>query len=485
MPIDRDTESFALLGRSSSAAAADTTRRVAMNRSVTPPRERGSVIGVPIDVITWDEAIARLTRWSRARESRVVCVCAVHSVVTAHDDAEFRGIIRKADMATPDGAPVAFMLRRTGFAGQQRINGPDLMWKYCERAQHNGEKIFLYGGQPEVLEKLTAVLKTRFPGIAVVGAYSPPFRDLTEQEDEVIVGKINASGAGVVWVGLGCPKQERWMEAHRGRINAVMVGVGAAFDYHAGTLRRAPVWMQRRGLEWLYRLGHEPRRLWKRYLSSNTTFVLAAARQLALQEPIPGQVSVIDGWNYGLKRLQDVSVASVALVLLAPLLVGVAIAIKLESRGPILFRQKRLGFDGQTFELWKFRSMYADLESNARVTRLGRFIRQTGIEELPQLINVLQGRMSIVGPRPHAMQTTPECKMLEDSINNYAARHWVKPGITGWAQVHGLRGGLTSIEQLTQRVQFDREYIQRRSMLLDARIIVMTLGRIANDPNAY
>ncbi len=163
-----------------------------MNLPVTIPRVRGSVIGVPIDVITWDDALARISRWSRARESRVVCICSAHSVVTAHDEIEFAAIIRRADMATPDGAPVAFMLRKTGFDGQQRINGPDLMWKYCERAQHGGEKIYLYGGQPQVLEKLTAVINSRFPGLSIVGSYSPPFRNLTEQEDEEVVREINA-----------------------------------------------------------------------------------------------------------------------------------------------------------------------------------------------------------------------------------------------------------------------------------------------------
>jgi N-acetylglucosaminyldiphosphoundecaprenol N-acetyl-beta-D-mannosaminyltransferase len=243
-------------------------------------RVRSPVIGVPIDVLTWDEAIGRLDAWARARESRVVCICPVHSVVSAREDAGFMRIISEADMATPDGAPVAFMLRREGHLAQERINGPDLMWRYLGHAAEHGQKIFLYGGTPAVLEKLQERLRQSFPGIVIAGAYSPPFRELTEQEDEDVVSRINASGAGTVWVGLGCPKQERWMAAHRGRIQAVMIGVGAAFDFHAGTLRRAPMWMRRSGLEWAYRLAQEPRRLWRRYLTTNTTFVLAALRDL-------------------------------------------------------------------------------------------------------------------------------------------------------------------------------------------------------------
>jgi len=200
--------------------------------------------------------------------------------VTAGQDAAFGEVVANADMATPDGAPVAWMLRKLGFPTQQRINGPDLMWKYCAAAAGRDEPIFLYGNSTETLAELQNRLLVAFPALKVVGAYSPPFRPLTDEEDAHIVEVINDSGAGVVFVSLGCPKQEKWMAAHRGRINAVMIGVGAAFDYHAGTITRAPLWMQRAGLEWLHRLASEPGRLWKRYLVTNTLFVLGAARQL-------------------------------------------------------------------------------------------------------------------------------------------------------------------------------------------------------------
>jgi N-acetylglucosaminyldiphosphoundecaprenol N-acetyl-beta-D-mannosaminyltransferase len=183
-------------------------------------------------------------------------------------------------MATADGAPVAWMVRRFGYKDQQRINGPDLMWNYCALAAQRGELIYLYGSTPATLATLAHRLAREFPGLKVAGAYSPPFRPLTVAEDTEAVAAINASGAGTVWVSLGCPKQETWMAAHRGRINAVMIGVGAAFDYHAGTVHRAPLLMQRLGLEWLHRLISEPRRLWRRYLVTNTLFVLGALRQL-------------------------------------------------------------------------------------------------------------------------------------------------------------------------------------------------------------
>jgi N-acetylglucosaminyldiphosphoundecaprenol N-acetyl-beta-D-mannosaminyltransferase len=238
------------------------------------------ILGTPIDVLDWETAIARINAWAQAHESRYVCICNVHSVVTTRYDPVFGRVVEDADMATPDGEPVAWMLRRFGVPRQRRINGPDLMWRYCAEAAIKGESIYLYGGAPETLQILEQRLAKTFPGLRIAGTWSPPFRPLTEEEDEGDVARINASGAGTVWVSLGCPKQEKWMAAHRGRINAVMIGVGAAFDYHAETTPRAPRWMQRRGLEWLYRLLSEPRRLWRRYLVTNTLFIFLATRQL-------------------------------------------------------------------------------------------------------------------------------------------------------------------------------------------------------------
>ncbi len=243
-------------------------------------RRTEGVIGAAIDVLAWDQAVARIGAWSRERRSRVVCICNAHSLVTARQDAAYAQVLQQAEMCTPDGAPVAWMLRRLGHAGQPRINGPDLMWRYCGWAAEQGEAIYLYGGSEATLALLQQRLSVVFPALRIAGAVSPPFRALTAAEDAAAVAAINASGAGTVWVGLGCPKQELWMQAHRGRVQAVMLGVGAAFDYHAGTIRRAPLWAQRAGLEWLHRLRSEPRRLWRRYLVTNTLFVLAALRQL-------------------------------------------------------------------------------------------------------------------------------------------------------------------------------------------------------------
>ncbi len=242
-------------------------------------RKLQSVLGASIDALTWEDALDTVISAGAARESRYVCICNVHSVVTATRDPEFQHVINDADIATPDGAPVAWALRKFGFPDQQRINGPDLMWRYLEQAERLGQTVFFYGSTSTTLQKLRDVVCRCFPGLRIGGMHSPPFRALTADEDQVEVQMINQSGANVVFVGLGCPKQEKWMAAHRGRIHAVMIGVGAAFDYHSGVVRRAPLWWQRHGLEWLYRLGSEPRRLFKRYMVTNTLFIIGFSRQ--------------------------------------------------------------------------------------------------------------------------------------------------------------------------------------------------------------
>lgn len=243
-------------------------------------RQTGRVLGIRIDALGWNEAIARLLNWARHNDSRYVTICNAHVVVTASQDGAYRAVIDSSDMATPDGAPVAWMLRRQGFAGQQRINGPDLTWALARACEAEGVSVFFYGSTAETLDKLRQRLLAAFPALRIAGMESPPFRQLSAEEDAQAVERMNASGAGIVFVGLGCPKQERWMAGHRGRVQAVMIGVGAAFDFHAGTVARAPAWMRNNGLEWLHRLASEPRRLWKRYLVTNSLFVVGAIRQL-------------------------------------------------------------------------------------------------------------------------------------------------------------------------------------------------------------
>ena len=239
----------------------------------------GRVLGVPIDVVTWREALERLLAWATARESRYVVICNVHVTVSAARDIGYREVIDCADMALPDGAPVAWMLRRIGFNRQPRISGPDLLPKLAVVCAKKDIPVYFYGSTEDVLIRLSERLKISYPGLCIVGIEAPPFRNLSSKEDEDAVKRINDSGACIVFVGLGCPKQERWMAEHRDRIKGVMIGVGAAFDFYAGTLKRAPEWMRDNGLEWLHRLMIDPKRLWKRYLITNSLFLWGAFLQ--------------------------------------------------------------------------------------------------------------------------------------------------------------------------------------------------------------
>ena len=243
-------------------------------------RKGASVLGIHIDALSWEDTIKTICGWALNQESRYVALCNVHSVVTALLDDSHRSDLNAADMATPDGMPIAWSLRKLGFPAQQRINGPDLMWNYCAKAEKTDQKIFFYGSTNAVLALLESKLRAAFPELQIAGTYSPPFRELTAAENAETIGRLNASGANVVFIGLGCPRQERWMFQQRGKINAVMIGVGAAFNYHAGTTKRAPIWMQNAGLEWLHRLASDPVRLWKRYIITNSIFIFAIAAQL-------------------------------------------------------------------------------------------------------------------------------------------------------------------------------------------------------------
>lgn len=252
------------------------------------PRARLPVLRSDIDRLTWNEAIDRLAQWAAQEESRTVCICNVHAVVTALWNPRLRDAINAADTATPDGWPVAAVLRLKGARGQRRITGPDLMDRYLEHAAREKTPVYFYGGTQEALTKLSRELASRYPALRIAGMDSPPFRPLTVAEDQAACARINASRARVVFVGLGCPKQEIWMAAHRDRIQAVTVGVGAAFDFFAGTVVRAPVAMQRLGLEWLHRLLSDPRRLWKRYLVTNSVFAMYLLCVLIRHAPVRG-----------------------------------------------------------------------------------------------------------------------------------------------------------------------------------------------------
>jgi N-acetylglucosaminyldiphosphoundecaprenol N-acetyl-beta-D-mannosaminyltransferase len=249
--------------------------------AVPPPTV--DVLGVPLALTDYERTMDWMDATIQQRGKGYICVAATHTVVATQDDPELRAAVCNASLVVPDGQPVVWAMNALGHNLTNRVYGPDLMAKFCERSALTGARMFLYGGRNQgALVQLALNLRRRFDGLQIVGGYSPPFRTLSDEEIDAVVAEINHAKPDVVWVGIGVPKQEKWMAALRDRIDApVLVGVGAAFDFHAGLVPQAPAWMQSAGLEWLFRLSKEPRRLWKRYLTYNPRFVFGFARQYA------------------------------------------------------------------------------------------------------------------------------------------------------------------------------------------------------------
>ena len=246
------------------------------------------MVGVPIAVVDYARTLDWIDAMVAARRRGYVCVCNVHTVMASQEDPELRTALLSSSLNVPDGQPLVWALNALGHSLRDRVYGPELMARAFARARSSGHRFYLYGGRDqEALVQLGVSLRERFPDAIVVGGCAPPFRPLTVEEREAIVDEINESGADVVWVGIGVPKQEKWMMALRPYLEApVLIGVGAAFDFHAGLVPQAPPLLQKAGLEWAYRLAQEPRRLWRRYLRYNPRFVRAFARQLVAYRAI-------------------------------------------------------------------------------------------------------------------------------------------------------------------------------------------------------
>ena len=244
------------------------------------------ILGLQVSAIDMPTAVATIERWIADRERHYVCICTVHTVMECHRDPALQRAVNAAGLRTPDGMPLVWLSRRAGHRHVQRVYGPDLMLELCARSAVTGHRHFFYGGAPGVAGELAARLQRRFPGLQVAGTYTPPVLPVGAIEDAATIERINASGADIVWVGLGTPKQDWWVANHRPLLEApVLIAVGAAFDFHSGRVRQAPRWMQRNGLEWLFRLSQDPRRLWKRYVFGNAWFVsrvIASSARLRL-----------------------------------------------------------------------------------------------------------------------------------------------------------------------------------------------------------
>lgn len=242
---------------------------------------KSSVVGVPISLTSYDGVFAAIAQ-RPAESATVIAVCNVHSVMSARRNPQLLEAIAGAEIATPDGVPIVWGLRATADKDQQRVYGPELMRLAMVQSAELDFKHYIYGSTPETLAQLEEAIGTMAPDASIVGSESPPFRDMTQDETAAAMGRIRSSGADVVWVGLGMPKQERWMHEMRAALPGVaLIGVGAAFDFIAGTKKQAPEWMQKAGLEWLFRLVQEPRRLWRRYLWNNPAYLVLLGLQVA------------------------------------------------------------------------------------------------------------------------------------------------------------------------------------------------------------
>jgi N-acetylglucosaminyldiphosphoundecaprenol N-acetyl-beta-D-mannosaminyltransferase len=248
-----------------------------------PRFDEEPVLGIPLALTTYDKTLDWIDAAIAEQRRAYICVAATHTVMVCQEDPELREAVLNADFTVPDGQPLVWAMNALGHHLPSRVYGPTLMDRACERASRTGVRMYLYGGRNQgALVQLALNLRQKYPGLPIVGGYSPPYRELTAEEERAVCEEINRSGADVVWVGIGVPKQEKWMARMRDRLEPpVLIGVGAAFDFHAGLVPQAPQWMQRLGLEWAYRLAHEPRRLWRRYTRYNPLFVSGFARQYA------------------------------------------------------------------------------------------------------------------------------------------------------------------------------------------------------------
>lgn len=397
-------------------------------------------------------------------------------------DSEYRRAVGAADVLLPDGIGIELAAKMTGQKLCENLNGTDLVPALLKRAARMGKSVYLFGGKPGTADVAANNLINAIPHLRIAGTRDG-FGGATD--DEAVIEDINDSGADIVLVALGVPMQEMWLHGNADRLDAPLtLAVGALFDFLAGTVVRAPKLVRRAKMEWVWRLAQEPRRLANRYLAGNFAFLAHAAKTAIARTPV---VNVQ-------RRVLDITVSMAALLVLSPLFGLTALAIRLEGQGPIFFRQTRVGRNGETFTMFKFRSMTTDAETrrgtllstsdregvcfkarnDPRVTRVGRFIRRFSIDELPQILNVLRGGMSIVGPRP----------ALPSEVAAYPkralARLAVKPGITGVWQVSGRAN-----VGFDQMVEMDISYATSRTLLVDLVLILKTFGAVASGRGAY
>ncbi|MBT8083279.1 MAG: WecB/TagA/CpsF family glycosyltransferase [Gammaproteobacteria bacterium] len=487
------------------------------------------LFGVRIDALSMPGAVDRIIAACDAKDrQRMEHVAFVNPdcLNKAMRDRDYHYMLNRADLVLPDGSGLRIAGKLLGLPLVDNVNGTDLFPLLCEKAAQTGKKLFLFGGRPGVALATAERMRASYPGLQIVGCLDGYSH---REQPDAAVRAINASGADIVLAGLGAPHQERWLLSHRDALNAAVgIGVGGLFDYYSGRINRAPLWLREIGLEWTWRILQEPGAKWRRYVFGNPLFLARVMQERWLRRqlpvgnnasrlPTPGEWVAGDAarvatrdrpvptvsrrWRWALiarsllKRALDVSVAGGALLALSPLLLATAAIIRLESPGPVLFRQERVGRRGRTFAMLKFRSMFVDAEArlaeltaknesaggvlfkikdDPRITQVGKIIRRYSIDELPQLINVMRGEMSIVGPRP----------ALPSEVEKYTAaerkRLQTNPGLTCLWQI----GGRSDLS-FEQQVELDVDYLKQQNVLIDLGIIAKTVPAVINGKGAY
>ena len=447
---------------------------------------RTRLFGLDLVSSTRDHVAAELVAMAASGECATVQFINAHCINMAASDRAYRRALRRADFLLPDGSGMAIAAKLAGGQLGENLNGTDLFPEICRHAAARGQSVYLLGGRPGVAAAAAQAMRARFPELRVAGTRSGFWRP----EDEVaVIDEINGAGAAIVLVGLGVPLQETWIDRVRGCLSArIVLGVGGLFDYYSGQITRAPLVMRQAGCEWIWRLVQEPRRLFSRYILGNPAFLARAALHAITARDMSQRVSL--AVKYGSDRV----IAAAALVLAAPLMLAIMLAIKLEDGGPVFFRQTRIGKSGKPFRMWKFRSMVVDAEArlaairgsserdgtcfkmkrDPRVTHVGALLRRLSLDELPQILNIVRGEMSVVGPRP----------ALPREVLTYAAdqreRLVGKPGLTCVWQVSG-RADIP----FERQVELDVTYLRNRSLLTDIGLILRTIPAVLSARGAY
>ncbi len=470
---------------------------------------RITIMGVKFNNTTMKKAIAGIKVRAKERKKTNIFYINADTLNQTYARRSLRNILSKSSSVFPDGSGIKMACKMMNRPLKENLNGTDMFPHICEMAQEEKLSVFLYGAKEGVALDMKKKLLKTYPALKIVGAING--YDLHDNE---VINMVNHLNADIVFVAKGAPIQEEWIDTYSHQIKApIIIGVGGLFDFYSGNIPRAPMWMRKIGVEWVYRLMQEPQRLFKRYIIGNPLFLIRVylwnkkekAKRLTMYNQVTKKksnysasvdLSLISHYTYPvLKRFLDLVASSVATLLLLPLLMITALMIRLESKGAILFYQSRVGRDGKLFKMYKFRSMVQNAEAlkktleqtnesgdgvifkmkdDPRITKVGRFIRKWSVDELPQLFNVLRGDMSLVGPRP------PVPSEVQEYASDDLKRLHIVPGITCYWQISGR-----SEIPFKQQVDLDKKYISTRSLWTDIKILFATIPAVLAHKGAY